>query len=143
MIEVRLPSGNYVKMAHRWAIVDYVIGPEFLVTIGNTVYVSSKKSLESISLPQLAHEYRHIQQQNEMGSFLFYIKYMLFRKFRLDVEADAYAAQIANTLRLEIKTETIHKAATWLSSWQYFWCASTYEEALTKIKSKCSYRDLI
>ena len=78
-----------------------------------------------------------------MGTFLFYFKYIVSRKFRLDVEADAYAVQVSSTLRLEVKTATLHKAAKWLSGWQYFWCASSYEEALTKIKSKCSYRDLI
>ena len=143
MLVVRLPNGKNIQLAHRWAIADWVLPKDWYVTLGRTVYVSPKTELTTIDLPILIHEYRHVEQQDKHGAFMFYLCYIFSRKFRLAAEADAYASQIEATLLTEQRIAVLSLAAKNLASWRYLWAAGSYEKALLAIKYNCSYLTFI
>jgi hypothetical protein len=136
MISVRLPNNAIIKITHRWQIVDLFVPSNFYFTLKDTVYVSTKEQLEALPLPILLHENRHTEQQKAYGFYYFLFKYFTSKKFRLKMEAEAFAVQIKSVTSVEERKEILHQAADWLSGKQYFWCAS-YDEAKNAILSQC------
>ena len=142
MLNVKLPTGETITLAHRYGWIDYIVPKDSIFTIRNTVYVSPTAELQSVHIPVLMHELVHVQQQQTEGSIKFLLQYFLSKRFRLTQEAAAYAFQIKYTVGLTARQALLDAAAKWLSGKEYWYCAGSYDEALIAIKAKCSYMDL-
>ena len=136
MISVKLPNNAIIKITYRWQIVDLFVPRNFYFTLKDTVYISNREPLEALPLPILIHENKHTEQQKEQGLLVFLFKYFASKKFRLKMEAEAFAVQIKNTTGVNERNAVLENASRWLSGREYFWCAS-YEEAKNAIKNQC------
>jgi hypothetical protein len=136
MISVRLPNNAVIKITYRWQIIDLFIPRSVYFTLKDKIYISNREPLEALPLPILIHENRHTEQQKAYGLCYFLFKYFTSKKFRLKMEAEAFALQIKSITSVGERKAILHNAATWLSGKQYFWCAS-YEEAKNAILYRC------
>lgn len=75
----------------------------------------------------LIHEQTHLKRQQQMGWFIFGIKYLIFPKFRLNEELIAIQASMKIFKEHQFKFDLNGKAKI-LSSWLYLWPAS-YKDA--------------
>lgn len=86
---------------------------------------SKKPSKPYVAL--LLHEQMHIRRQKEIGWFLWYLKYLLFHKFRYEEEIKATIEEMKYLKRNKRYFDTSRRARHF-SSYLYLWCCS-YNEA--------------
>ena len=140
---VRLPNGEAIKLCHRPEWVDVFISPSILYTFGEIIYVSKHKKLREIHLLDLLHEQVHMEQQRKYNKYWWSFRYIFTKSFRLDQEAEAFAAEIKHTVTLEARRKLLNQAAQWLSGKEYNHCAKSFEHAKEIVFNKCSYKDFI
>ena len=85
-------------------------------------------------VPIVEHEKEHLRQQGNGGKWTWLLKYCLSRKFRLNREVEALAAELPHRPQ-EHHDWRIEGFARQLSSMMYFWCA-TYKAAEAAIRSE-------
>ena len=76
----------------------------------NTVFVYKDTIYAKNEMPYdiLAHEIRHLQQQQKMGAKKWVKAYLSDKKFRLSVELDAYVVQLKAVKRTKDREEYGH-----------------------------------
>lgn len=127
---------------HPWWL--FFIPSYFWITLKPNIY--HPKGTDPLQFPAVvAHETVHLSQQSEGNLFMWYLKYAFSRKFRLQMEAKAIAVEIKfyqNLYPWDVDPVTnfaernLQSYADALSSWNYFWAASSKEKAAEAIK-KC------
>lgn len=77
---------------------------DFATTVGNTIYIPNAETLTN-NVGLIAHEIRHVYQSS--STKLFYLRYVLSRRWRLAYELDA----LTQTFYYHLKYNNISKAA--------------------------------
>ena len=144
MLIIRLPDGDRVRLRHQPRWLSALLPKLCVIPYNNTLFVSKKKDLTSLSLAKLYHERTHLEQQARYGgSFIWTFRYFISKSFRLSQEAEAYASQIRHTVSVRNRVRLLKAASRWLAGRAYKKCASSHKKAEEAIYSKCSYRDFI
>lgn len=117
--------GAYL-LSKLWKKFDLKIFRErFSSTIGKTLYVHTnaivirnKVRYVNVSYDHLQHELRHCWQKEKY--WFFFLRYGIFKKFRLKMEIDANIYEIRDKLTLETKDKYRERIANSLTSGMYF-----------------------
>lgn len=116
-----------------WSAVPW-IGFKTITAISPNVYAPNEVCEDVHSdnpnpnyLAMLAHEFVHIDRQQEMGVLKWIIAYVIFRQFRVDEELIADRARMEYLVKNGLDFD-INGRAEQLSSWLYLHAIS-YEEA--------------
>ena len=94
--------------------------------------------LDPLNYPAvIEHEKIHLSQQREMGKYVWYLRYIFSKNFRLSQEMEPIAIELANT-PLERRMMVAVRYANDLSGSPYHRAAKSPDLALAKILSKAS-----
>ena len=89
----------------------------------------------------IAHESVHLKQQSSGNLLKWYLKYVFSRKFRLQMEAEAYAVEVKYQLEAfpwdpAFSDRVLVCAARSLAKWSYMWAAKSQEAAEAAIRAE-------
>ena len=113
----------------------FFIGSSRWVTLYPNIYYPNYLSNEYEHLEIIKHEQVHLEQQ-KTGLATWFLKYIFNRKFRLDQEAEAIAAELLSLSNVETRAYLLNSYCIYLSNSSYFWAARSSEEARVAINSK-------
>ena len=108
-----------------------IITPGCWVTITPYIYIPDNLN-PNLYPATVAHETTHLAQQIATGKWWWLVKYLLFRSYRLDQEAQAIAVEVSLTSASK-RPQVIASYAIDLSSRWYWWAASSPEKATVAI----------
>lgn len=128
-----------VKMIPRWWKLVPFLGTEVATTIYPNIYLP-RAMYENLSssepgVPETAvllHEKTHIERQKKAGVFLWHIKYIFSRSFRLHEELAGIKVEM-NHLKENGRMYNFHRKALQFSSGMYLWVLP-YEKSMNVLK---------